>query len=250
MINPSEMANIAAAEQSLWWFRGMREISFRLLDPVLAPGLRILEAGCGTGHFAKALQQRYRSPVFAVDLDSEAIRYCRRLTAPRPAQASIAALPFRDAAFDVVASMDVLPHFAPGEEEAPFAEMVRVLRPNGFLFLRVAALRLFRSRHSQFIWERQRFTRGRLAELAAAHHLRVLRLTYANFLLTPVAFLKFRLWEPLTRQAPASGVHLIPPALDRLLYLPLALERAWLSRGLGFPWGQSLYLLAQKLPKA
>ena len=248
MINPGEMANIAKAEQSLWWFRGMREISFALLDRVAGAwgAGRVLEAGCGTGYFAGALEQRYAARVVAVDLENEAMRYCRERGAPRPVQASIASLPFPDGTFDVVVSMDVLPHFPPGEEQAPFAELVRVLRRSGFLMLRVSALRIFHSRHSEYVWERQRFTRRRLQELARPHRLRILRLTYANFLLTPVAFLKFRVYEPLTRQAPSSGVHPVGAPLDRLLYLPLALEKLWISKGLSFPWGQSLFLLAQK----
>src|SRR5215831_5426690 len=200
MINPAEMANIAKAEESLWWFRGMRQIAFALLDPIRkgARVERILEAGCGTGHFAIELRKRYAAQVAAVDLEPEAMRFCRRLGVPNPARTSVASLPFPNETFDLVTSMDVLPHFAPGEEATPFAEMVRVLRPGGFLFLRAAALRLFRSRHSQYVWESQRFTKAHLKQLAQAHHLRILRLTYVNFLLSPVAFLKFRVYEPLT----------------------------------------------------
>ena len=248
MINPLEMANIASAEEALWWFRGMREISFALLDPVMEPGgvKRILEAGCGTGHFAAVLQKRYGADVVAVDLETEAIRYCRSRQLRYSVQASVASLPFRDAAFDLVANMDVLPHFEPGQEQRPFSELARVLRPQGFLLVRVAALRIFRSRHSEFVWERQRFKRKRLEELARGCGLRIRRLTYANFLLTPVALLKFRVYEPLTRQPPSSGVHPMWPPLDRVLYLPLAMEKVWLSWGLSLPWGQSLFLLAQK----
>lgn len=249
MINPAEMANIARAEESLWWYRGMREISFALLDPIAANGgggWRVLEAGCGTGHFAGALTKRYGFRVFAVDLEPEALRYCRRRGAPHPARASIDALPFPDDSFDLVASMDVLPHFAEGEEGRPFVELVRVLRAGGFLLLRTAALRVFRSRHSEFVWERQRFTRARLEELAREQGLRVRRLTYANFLLTPAAFLKFRVWEPLLRRPPATGVAPVPRLLDELLHAPLAVERRWIGAGGGFPWGQSLILLAQK----
>jgi len=61
-----------------------------------------------------------------------------------------------------------------------------------------------------------------------------------------VALLKFRVYEPLTRQPPSSGVHPMWPPLDRVLYLPLAMEKVWLSWGLSLPWGQSLFLLAQK----
>jgi len=35
MMNPAEFANIAAAEQRLWWYRGMRRILFDVLDPWL-----------------------------------------------------------------------------------------------------------------------------------------------------------------------------------------------------------------------
>src|SRR5262249_56736679 len=56
-------------------------------------------------------------------LESDAIHFCRRLGAPSPTQASVASLPFPNETFDLVASMDVLPHFAPGEEATPFAEM-------------------------------------------------------------------------------------------------------------------------------
>jgi len=248
MYNPADFANIALTEETFWWFRGMRAISFALLDPWIgaAGGRRVLEAGCGTGHFAAAVAERYGAEVVAMDLEREGLRYCRSRGGLMPAQANIAALPFPNGAFDLVTSMDVIVHFPAGQEEASFAELARVVRPGGLLLVRAAALGVFRSRHSEFTWERQRLSRGRVAELARRQGLEVLRLTYANFLLTPLAFVKFRLWEPLVRQAPASGLVPLPGWLDALLYTALALERRWLARGLGFPWGQSVYLLARK----
>jgi hypothetical protein len=105
---------------------------------------------------------------------------------------------------------------------------------------------MLRSRHSQFVYERQRFTKARLMGFAEHAGIRVLRCTYANTLLMPVALAKFRLWEPLTRQAPSSGVDLVPPWLDRILYGALAAEAAWIGAGRNLPIGQSLVLIGEK----
>ena len=112
--------------------------------------------------------------------------------------------------------------------------------------MRVAALDALRSRHSEFAQERQRFTRGRLRSLVERQGLEVLRCTYANSLLAPVAFAKFRICEPLLRSKARSGIRGISPWLNRALYLPLEWESRWIGSGRNFPLGQSLILLARK----
>lgn len=249
MMNPAEFANIAKAENDFWWYRGMEEILWKFLDPLASRRkfARVLEAGCGTGYLAKAVEKRYSWPVYPVDLGSEGLAYARRMGVARPVQSDISALPFPDAEFDLVLSMDVIVHFPRGEEDRAMRELARVLVQGGHLVLRVSALDALRSRHSQFAHERQRFTRRRLARLAERHGIRVERCTYANTLLLPVAFAKFRIWEPLSRQAPASGVAPVSPLLNRLLQLPLWFEAAWIGAGMDFPVGQSLILAGKKV---
>jgi hypothetical protein len=125
--------------------------------------------------------------------------------------------------------------------------MARVLAPGGLLVTRSAAFDALRSRHSQFVLERQRFTRGRLTSLMAAAGVRALRCTYANALLLPVALAKFRLWEPILRKEPASGVEPLPPWLDTLLYSALAIEAAWIGAGYSFSAGQSVIFIGEKI---
>ncbi|HUS08395.1 MAG TPA: class I SAM-dependent methyltransferase [Bryobacteraceae bacterium] len=248
MMNPAEFANIANAEQHLWWYRGMNRILFRLLDPIARQHSfhRVLEAGCGTGYLSKLLHERYRWPMVPVDLGREGLALARDMGVPRLAQADIAALPFADAAFDAVVSMDVLVHFPRGQEGRAMSEMARVLAKGGLFAIRVSALDVLRSRHSQFAHERQRFTRGRLRALAESSGIRVERCTYANTLLLPVALAKFRIVEPLLRKAPASGVEPVHPLLDAVLHAPLALEAGWLGRGRNLPVGQSLILIGRR----
>jgi SAM-dependent methyltransferase len=247
-MNPAEFANIARAEQRFWWYRGMNEIMFRLLDPI-AHGKkfsRVLEAGCGTGYFASLLERRYQWRMFPVDLGWQGLQFAQSLGLGCLTQADVARLPFSTSQFDAVLSMDVIVHFPRGEEEAAMSELARVLAPGGLLAVRVSALDILCSRHSQFAHERQRFTRGRLIKLAERFGIAVERCTYANSLLMPVAFAKFRLWEPLTRRPPSSGVEPVSPGLNRLLSVPLRIEASCIGAGLNFPAGQSLVLIGKR----
>ena len=247
-MNPAEFGHIAAAERDFWWYRGMREILFTMLEPRLAsrPVARVLDAGCGAGYLALLMQTERKWPVVPLEISMEGLDYARKSGVEQLVQADTTAIPFSDRLFDLVFSLDVFVHLKPGQEQRAMRELVRVLAVGGLLIVRVAALDALRSRHSLFIDEKQRFTRKRLLALAEDNGLHVLRCTYLNALLLPVAVAKFRLWEPLSRKPPASGVEHLPDWVNNLLYRVLKFENAWLRRGRRFPLGQSLILIGEK----
>jgi SAM-dependent methyltransferase len=247
--NPAEFANIARHEESFWWYRGMRRIQLAALAPYLEKRAfrRAFEAGCGTGFFSRGLQRERGLPLVAMDYSSEGLRYGVAEGLERASQGSLLDLPFASGAFDLAMSFDVLQQFQPGEERRALAELARVLMPGGLLALRVSAFRALRSRHSEYVCERQRYTRKQLRGLAQDAGFRVLRATYANTLLTPVALLKFRLVEPLQNTPAQSGIQEMPPWLDRALFGLLAAEARWLRAGFNLPFGQSLLLIGEKI---
>jgi SAM-dependent methyltransferase len=248
-MNPAEFANIASCERDFWWYRGMHKILFRLLDRHV-DGRRIaraLEAGCGTGYVSWMLQTQRHYPMIPMDLSADGLRFARRMGVERPVQGDATAIPFAAGVFDLVLSIDVLAHLDRGREADAAREMARVLAPGGLLVLRTSALDILRSRHSEFAYERQRFTRRRLRATIEGAGFRVLRCTYANSLLMPVALAKFRIWEPLQRGPAGTGLEHVAKWLDRLLYAPLALEAACIGAGLNFPAGQSLLLVGERI---
>ena len=117
-----------------------------LLDQILkgryVPPGPILDAGAGAGRnlhwFAKSGFQ-----VFGADLDPAAVEALRRNYPERPAEnfqvACVERLPFADAFFQYIICCAVL-HFAesPDHFRRMFGELIRVLRPGGTLFIRVA----------------------------------------------------------------------------------------------------------------
>ncbi|MEZ5283234.1 MAG: class I SAM-dependent methyltransferase [Vicinamibacterales bacterium] len=119
----------------------------QLLRGRVAPGMRVLDAGCGSGRNLVYLL-RAGFDVWAVDREPAAVDVVRALArehAPalpedRVRAAAVEALPFADRSFDVVISNAVL-HFARGHDhfEAMVGEMWRVLAPGGLLFARLAS---------------------------------------------------------------------------------------------------------------
>ncbi len=119
----------------------------QLLRGRVTPGMRILDAGCGSGrNLIYLLQQGFE--VFGVDADPHALQATRQLAAalaPRlPANnfrmESIEGMSFPDAFADAVISSAVL-HFARNDDH--FHSMLqsswRVMKPGGLLFCRLAS---------------------------------------------------------------------------------------------------------------
>ena len=120
------------AEQSHWWYRGMGEITRRLLETFCEPrsDMRILDAGCGTGAGLLFLS-RYGSAT-GLDISGHALRFCAGRGCRNLTKASVTALPFREESFDLVTSFDIL-YFEGIDDAVALRETARVLRPGGVL---------------------------------------------------------------------------------------------------------------------
>ncbi len=119
----------------------------QILRGRIAPGMRVLDAGCGYGRNIVYLLQA-GCDVCAVDANDDAVSSVREFAASvapaLPASnfrvETVEAMTFPDASADVVISSAVL-HFA--RDDAHFDAMVRacwrVLRPGGLFFSRLAS---------------------------------------------------------------------------------------------------------------
>ena len=93
------------------------------------PGSSVLDLGCGAGMLA--LLKRKGVTLTAVDLSAECARAARVNGYDTTLTAKLSHLPFADASFDYVVSLDVLGHIGFEEKDAVLSEIKRVLRPGG-----------------------------------------------------------------------------------------------------------------------
>ena len=234
-------------EDWYWGSVGTRAIFHEWLAPLLrVRGARVLDVGCGSGAFAAEL--RDAASVTGVDLALEATRLGRRRGLRDLSVGSAEALPFRDAAFDGVAALDIVEHT---DDVRTLAEIARVVRPGGVVLVHVPAFPFLWGEHDEVNHHRRRYRRGELLARLTASGLRVRRISYVNCVLFP-AVAAARVGKRLLRRLqaprpPRPEVYDLPSWLNRTLAGCLALERLALRR-LDMPIGVSLLCLADKPP--
>lgn len=110
-----------------------------LYESPFPSGLNILELGCGNGKNIPALLKT-ASSVTAVDFSHNAVQLCREQFTDENisfVEADVCCLPFEDESFDAVCAIHILEHLSEKDRIQSRNEICRLLKPEGFLAVRV-----------------------------------------------------------------------------------------------------------------
>lgn len=203
--------------------------------------LKILDAGCGPG--ASLIYLSQFGEVTGVDISEEALRFAKKRGKVK--KGDIANLPFEEETFDVVVCLDVLYHKWVNVKKA-ISEMKRVLKKSGILFIREPAFDWFKSSEDIASQTKHRFTKEELRK-ELNRDTQILKLTYVNFLLFPIAFMK-RIPEVIgiKKKQGISDIQTISPFLNKILFSIFRLEVPLLNY-FDLPFGTSVVCVAKKL---
>ena len=236
-MNDEEYAVMRALEDTYWWYAALRgEVSARVAE--VLPRKDILDAGCGSGGMLARLHGDFPEAVLSgLDFSPLAVKATlERGATDKVIQGSVNQLPYPDASFDIVISLDVLVH-AMVDEAAALAEFRRVLRPGGTLILNLAAFACFAGSHDLAVHGVRRYTRGALKNLARTPGLQMVSATYWNFLLSPL-ILAQRFVSRHARGAD-SDLKALPAPINAVLRGLTCFELK-VSRRVSLPFGSSL----------
>jgi SAM-dependent methyltransferase len=226
------------AEDRHWWYRGRRTVLDGVLDGLALPAdARILDAGCGSGR--NMLELARRGTVAGVELSSASVELARARGVGEVIAGSVVELPFADASFDLIVSLDVIEHL--DDDLAALREFRRTIAPGGALLITVPAYQWLWSGHDEINYHHRRYTRSTLQRVAERAGWRQARTTYFNSLLLPVAIL-LRVLDRINTKTTESSLDLwVPPQpINWLLERPLALEATLIAHGGRIPAGLSL----------
>lgn len=236
-----EYERLDAVEDRMWWFAALQaQIVAALTRRPGVADLPVLDAGCGTGGLLRRLEPLLAPRAHVgVDIASIALQRARHKTRAALAAASVAALPFADATFGALVSVDVLCHRAVVPEVA-LGEFRRVLAPGGILVLNLPAHRWLYSAHDARVHNAHRFARGETRELLARSGFEEVEVFHWNSLPFPLLLLQRLVLARRDDATASSDVALFAPPVEAAMRGVMAVERGLLRAGLRFPVGGSL----------
>lgn len=244
-MNPEAYDNLRQTEADHFYFQSLHRLIISLIRTRIRPDgnlVRLLEAGCGTGLLASKMTALGK--VSAVDLTAEAVRLARGRGLD-VAQASVTALPFANSAFDFVVSVDVLCQLKEAGDEAALAEFDRVLKPGGYLFLRLPAFSWLRRGHDEFVQSQRRYQRRPLQNLVEAAGFKIEIISYFGLSIFGPAVIRRLLDSWFKDKTAGSDLQRWPRPLNWLLTQILIWEGGWLQR-FRLPLGVGVICWAKK----
>lgn len=227
-------------EDTHFWYKGMRKITKTLLDKHLPKrkGLKIIDVGCGSGRNILFLKKY--GWVSGFDISPHAIKYCKKRGLKNIKKGSIDKILYKDYFFNLVTCFDVLGQIEVKNINKSIKEFYRVLKPGGILLIRVAAYDWLMGYHDQAVHTKHRFENEELKILLKNNNFEVLKASYVNCFLFPLAIFK-----RLFNKSSVSDVKPINHILNWIFKIPLFFE-AVLIKYLNFPFGLSIIIVAEK----
>lgn len=248
-------------EAQHWWFQARREIvqavaaaaisapdTAQAATGTMQPKARILDVGCGTGFFLDAVKDTYET--WGVDASPVAVNLCHERGLKNVFLGSATNLSaVADKQFDAVFFLDVIEHL--DDDRAALLNAAALLRPNGVVIITVPAFMFMWTQHDDLNQHKRRYVRAQLETLLRDMHFDILKLSYFNAWLFPVAVAVRtgkKLLRFLTPGADAGDEFAMPPARINTLFRNIfaSEKKTLLSQRGTFSAGLSLIAVARR----
>ncbi|HEY9791033.1 MAG TPA: methyltransferase domain-containing protein [Candidatus Obscuribacterales bacterium] len=243
-MDASEYQNIFKNEDDHYYYVAVHDAVQQLVHEVLGDRkfVNILDAGCGTGWLASAL--KHFGQVDAIDMHEEAVKLSM-LRGVHATRASIEDIPFPDNTFDLITAIDVIYHRAVRDDSKALQEIFRVLKPGGWLIVRVPAHNALRSSDDKLMHTARRYTVREVEQKLSDCYFQLHKTSYCQASLALPAWIKAKLEakDPKPTQTTVSPVN---PIVNGALRLALKAENKLLQAGVRFPVGTGVLAAARK----
>jgi len=243
--SPEFFQMLADLQAASFWFRARNRLIVWALRRHFPAARSFLEVGCGTGFVIEGIRAALPGlTITGSEIYTTGLEFARRrLGAVELLQLDASALPY-SGEFDVIGAFDVLEHIE--ADQIVLQQMYQAARPGGGIILTVPqhmALWSMTDEHARHV---RRYAAAELASKVSAAGFDVLRATSFVSLLLPLMAVSRRQLQREGEDRLLSELS-IGGLLNSLFEATMTLERLLIERGVSFPIGGSLLLVARKL---
>jgi len=232
-------------QQNSFWFRSRNRLLQDMVRRYFGQAEALLEIGCGTGYVLSALAEVLpQARIVGSEIYINGLDYAAKRLKGRAElfQMDALAIPYIGE-FDLIAACDVLEHIE--DDKQVLGEMFRALRPGGGLLLTVPQHPALWSQSDEVAHHKRRYRRDELAEKVRHAGLNIIRDTSFVSARLPALMLQ-RLTHGQGKDYDASAEFSMPAWLDRLLEVPMEVDRLLIKLGMSLPAGGSRLVLARR----
>lgn len=241
---PETFAVLARVEDRSPWFRSRNALIVWALRSYFPAARDLLEVGCGTGYVLSGLRRAFPAlRLTGLEPGPEGLAIAGERLPDVPLVIGDARHLDYDTAFDVVSAFDVLEHI--DDDAAVLASLFRAVRAGGGLLVTVPQHRQLWSAADDHAGHLRRYGRRALIQTVERAGFQVLRTTSFVSLSLP-ALAAVRVLGRGRADYDLESEFRPRPIADALLTVSLACERWLIARGMSFPAGGSLLLVARR----
>ena len=237
-------AQLARFEEGNFWFRARNRLIQWALRKYFPDARTLFEVGCGTGFVLQGVGEALpRMRLAGSEIFRDGLVFARaRLPGVDLYQIDARQIPF-EREFDVIGAFDVLEHIV--EDDAVLTQMFRATRPEGGILVTVPQHRFLWSASDEHALHQRRYSRAELRRKVERAGFRIQRMTSFISLLLPLMICS-RMRRNSSRDFQVWKEFEISRPLNAVLGTILAAERTMIEKGLSFPAGGSLLLIAKR----
>lgn len=232
-------------EEHFWWFIVRNSIVLDCITKVtdLKEGSDFLDAGCGTGAFAKMIASKYN--LIGLDTSEIALDYCRKRGLTNLYNCTLQDFPADQWNIKALTMLDVIEHIKEDQEVVNHA--FNILPRDGYFITTVPAYQWLWSQHDVWHMHYRRYNMNNFTNLHIKAGFKIVYKTYFNsFLLIPAILKRYIDNIRKSKSVGVDNLSNTPTILNSFFKSIFGIEKYLLPK-INFPFGLSILVISKKI---
>lgn len=244
-MDKSEYVRMYHLESNFWWYKVLHElVDFTIRKNKKEGGIRILDAGCGTGRMME-ICQKYGT-ITGIDYSADAVSFAKKRGLNNVEIGDLNDYSFEKDTYDAVICLDVLYHTGIRNDLEVVEKFYQSLKKDGILIINLPAFDYLKRPHDIVVHTKKRYRKKAFVNELKETGFSIISSSYRMPHLYFIILISKLFRKERNLKEAESDLKELPVWLNTILLNFGRMENWWLGRGFSIPMGSSLFIVAKK----